>query len=120
MSDTTAQKSFRNQIGIHELLKHFHEIVIAYRAPKSTFLRDAPTIEDKISSGVKEKLGIDINVESSEYESWKNSVGNAMFIVINNSNLSDDSEIAIEYKIAGIEIRIDFLISSKIGEIGIA
>lgn len=87
--------------------------MIAYKAPKSTFLRDAPTIEDKIRAGVKEKLGIDIKVGSSEYESWKNSVGNAMFHVINNSNLPDDSEIAIEYKLAGSKMRIDFLISGK-------
>lgn len=39
--------------------------MIAYKAPKSTFLSDAPTIEDKIRDGVKEKLGIDIKVGSS-------------------------------------------------------
>ncbi len=87
--------------------------MIAYQAPKLQFLKDAPVIEDKIRAGVKEKLGIDIKVGSSEYESWKNSIGNAMFHVINNSKLPDDSQVAIEYKLAGSKMRIDFLISGK-------
>ena len=87
--------------------------MIAYKAGKDIVLKDAPTIEDKIRAGVREKLGIDIKVGSSEYESWKNSVGNAMFHVINNSQLPDSSEIAIEYKLAGSKMRIDFLVSGK-------
>ena len=87
--------------------------MIAYKAKKTIFLKDAPTIEDKIRDGVKAKIGIDIKVGSSEYESWKNSVGNAMFHVVNNSRLPDNSEIAIEYKLAGSKMRIDFLVSGK-------
>ena len=75
--------------------------MIAYKATKDQFLKDAPTIEDKIRRGVKEKIGIDIKVESSEYNSWKNSIGNAMFHVINNSKLPDQAEIAIEYQLTG-------------------
>jgi hypothetical protein len=87
--------------------------MIAYKATKNQFLKDAPTIEDKIRKGVKEKIGIDIKVESSEYNSWKNSIGNAMFHVINNSKLPDKAEIAIEYQLTGQKMRIDFLVSGK-------
>ena len=87
--------------------------MIAYKAFKNQFLKDAPTIEDKIRKGVKEKIGIDIKVESSEYNSWKNSIGNAMFHVINDSKLPDHAEIAIEYQLTGQKMRIDFLVSGK-------
>jgi DUF2075 family protein len=87
--------------------------MIAYKATKDQFLKDAPTIEDKIRKGVKEKIGIDIKVESSEYNSWKNSIGNAMFHVINNSKLPDQAKIAIEYQLTGQKMRIDFLVSGK-------
>ena len=87
--------------------------MIAYKSSKSQFLKDAPTIEDKIRVGVMEKIGINIKVESSEYNSWKNSIGKAMFHVINNSKLPDDAAIAIEYQLTGQKMRIDFLISGR-------
>ena len=87
--------------------------MIAYKAKKSEFLKDAPVIEDKIRKGVKDKIGIDIKVDSSEYNSWKNSIGNAMFHVINNSTIPDDAEIAIEYQLSGQKLRIDFLVCGK-------
>ena len=87
--------------------------MIAYKAKKSEFLKDAPVIEDKIRKGVKDKIGIDIKVDSSEYNSWKNSIGNAMFHVINNSTIPDDAEIAIEYQLSGQKMRIDFLVCGK-------
>jgi hypothetical protein len=73
--DLTGHISMKLWIKYEITVRHprYYQRMIAYKASKSTFLRDAPTIEYKIRSGVKEKLGIDIKVGSSEYESWKNS-----------------------------------------------
>jgi hypothetical protein len=50
--------------------------MLAYLGTKSDFLRDAPVIEDKVRDAVKLKLNF--NVGESEYQSWRNSLGNAM------------------------------------------
>ena len=57
--------------------------MLAYLATKDQFLRDAPTIADEIQSAVRNQLGIKIGTASSEYQSWQNSLGNAMFHVLN-------------------------------------
>jgi len=89
--------------------------MMAYQATKSEFLRDAPTIEDKIRAGVQHKLGINISTKSPEYNSWRNSIGNAMFHVVNDSKLPSDTGVAIEYRLSGQKMRIDFLLSG-VGE----
>ena len=85
--------------------------MISYLATKDEFLRDAPQIEDKIRDAVRRKLNL--NVGQSEYTSWRNSLGNAMFHVVNNDMIPNDAGIAIEYRVNGRRYRIDFLISGK-------
>lgn len=85
--------------------------MLAYLATKDQFLLDAPTIEDKVRSEVKLKLGH--KVGESEYASWRNSLGNAMYHALNTSEIPGDSGVAIEYRVNGRAFRIDFMLSGK-------
>lgn len=85
--------------------------MISYLATKDEFLRDAPQIEDKIRDAVKRKFNL--NVGQSEYTSWRNSLGNAMFHVVNSDLIPKDAGIAVEYRVNGRKYRIDFLITGK-------
>ena len=85
--------------------------MLAYLATKDQFLRDAPTIEDEVRNEVKLKLGH--NVGESEYASWRNSLGNAMYHALNTSEIPGDSGVAIEYRVNGRAFRIDFMLSGK-------
>ena len=87
--------------------------MLAYLATKSEFLDDAPTIEVVVQRAVLSGLGLRISDRSSEYASWHNSLGNAMFHVVNSPLIPDDAGIAIEYRINGRGLRIDFLIAGK-------
>jgi DUF2075 family protein len=87
--------------------------MLAYLATKAEFLEDAPTIEVQVQRAVKDVLGLSVGAQSSEYASWHNSLGNAMFHVVNSPSISDDVGIAIEYRINGRSLRIDFLIAGK-------
>lgn len=90
--------------------------VLAYLATKSDFIDDAPVIEDLVQRDVRQHLGLRVGSESPEYSSWHNSLGNAMFHVVNTSQIPDDAGIAIEYRINGRSLRIDFLIAGVDGE----
>jgi DUF2075 family protein len=83
--------------------------VLAYLASKSQFLKDAPVIEDKVSEAVSKKFNI--KVGNSEYLSWRNSLGNAMSNVMRSDGIPDDAGIAIEYRLEGRKLRMDFVIS---------
>ena len=85
--------------------------MLAYLATKDQFLLDAPSIEDIVRREVKRKLGH--NVGESEYSSWRNSLGNAMFHVMNNPEIPSDAGVAIEYRVNGRAFRIDFMLSGK-------
>lgn len=86
--------------------------MIVYKTNKVGFLSDASNgIEDIIRLNVKQKLNIDIKPGSSEYESWKNSLGNAMYHIVNTNKIPEDSTIAVEYGIPRTRKRIDFIIS---------
>lgn len=85
--------------------------MISYISTKEQFLKDAPQIEDKIRQAVKNKLNL--NVSPSEYNSWRNSLGNAMFHVINNQIIPTNAGIAVEYRVNGRKYRIDFLIAGR-------
>ena len=85
--------------------------MLAYLATKDQFLRDAPSIEDIVRGEVKKKLGH--NVGESEYSSWRNSLGNAMFHAMNNPDIPGDAGVAIEYRVNGRAFRIDFMLSGK-------
>ncbi len=80
-------------------------------ATKEQFLLDAPQIEDIVKKSVFDKLNI--NVGNSEYSSWRNSLGNAMFHVINDQAIPSDAGIAIEYRLNGRRFRIDFMIAGS-------
>lgn len=85
--------------------------MISYLATKEIFLKDAPSIEDKIKDAVKKNFNL--SVGQSEYTSWRNSLGNAMFHVVNSDLIPKDAGIAIEYRVNGRKYRIDFLITGK-------
>jgi uncharacterized protein len=85
--------------------------MLAYLATKSQFIADAPQIEDIVRERVKVKLGH--KVGDSEYKSWQNSLGRAMFHVLNTDEIAHDSAIAIEYRVNGRAFRIDFMIAGK-------
>ena len=85
--------------------------MLAYIATKEQFLVDAPQIEDIVKKAVFDKLNI--NVGNSEYSSWRNSLGNAMFHVINDQAIPSDAGIAIEYRLNGRRFRIDFMIAGS-------
>jgi DUF2075 family protein len=87
--------------------------MLAYVATKEKFLQDAPVIEDLVRDKVQSELGINIARNSSEFLSWRNSLGNAMYHVIHSSGLPSDAGIAIEYRLHGRQQRIDFIISGK-------
>ena len=88
--------------------------MIVYTNTKLGFLKDASTgIEDMIRQSVKERLNRDIKPGNSEYESWKNSLGNAMYHVMNTDKIPDDAGIAIEYSIPRTKNRIDFIITGQ-------
>jgi DUF2075 family protein len=88
--------------------------MIVYSSTKRGFLQDAANgIEDKVRICVKEKLNIDIKSGSTEYDSWKNSLGNAMYHVMNTNEIPDDSGVAIEYSIPRTKNRIDFVITGQ-------
>lgn len=83
--------------------------MLAYLALKSQFLLDAPTIQDKVSEAVHKNFNL--KVGKSEYESWKNSLGNAMSHIMFSPSIPSDSGIAIEYRLEGRKLRMDFVIS---------
>jgi len=85
--------------------------VLAYLQSKAQFLKDAPTIEDYVADAVRKNLGI--KVGPSEYQSWRNSLGNAMSHVMRDPGIPEDAVVAIEYRLNGRRFRIDFLIAGK-------
>jgi len=85
--------------------------MLAYIASKAQFLLDAPTIEDIVKASVKKNLNL--SVGESEYQAWRNSLGNAMFHVMNDSEIPADATVAVEYRLNGRKFRIDFMISGK-------
>lgn len=88
--------------------------MLAYLASKSQFLADAPVIEDKVSEAVSKIFNI--KVSQSEYLSWRNSLGNAMSNVMRSASIPDDAGIAIEYRLEGRKLRMDFVISGLDGQ----
>ena len=82
--------------------------MLAYLATKAQFLIDAPNIEDKVKDAVFKHLHF--RVAPAEYNSWRNSLGNAMFHVMNTDSIPDDAAVAVEYRLNGRRFRIDFMI----------
>lgn len=82
--------------------------MLAYLATKDQFLRDAPNIEDKVKDAVFRHLNL--RVAPAEYNSWRNSLGNAMFHVMNTPAIPGDAAVAVEYRLNGRKFRIDFMV----------
>ena len=93
------------------LLLTYYRFMLAYLATKRQFLLDAPDIQDKVRDQVLDKLNL--HATPSEYASWQNSLGNAMYHALNNSEIPDDVAVAVEYRMNGRSLRIDFLIAGK-------
>lgn len=85
--------------------------MLAYLATKAQFLIDAPNIEDKVKDAVFKHLHL--RVAPAEYNSWRNSLGNAMFHVMNSNAIPDDAAVAVEYRLNGRRFRIDFMIGGR-------
>ncbi len=85
--------------------------MLAYLATKAQFLDDAPLIEDKVAEAVKANLGF--KATKSEYESWRNSLGNAMSNVMRANSIPDDATVAVEYRLNGRKFRLDFVIAGR-------
>ena len=85
--------------------------MLAYLATKAQFLIDAPNIEDKVKDAVFKHLHL--RVAPGEYNSWRNSLGNAMFHVMNSNAIPDDAAVAVEYRLNGRRFRIDFMIGGR-------
>jgi uncharacterized protein len=85
--------------------------VLAYLASKDQFLKDAPTIEDVVRDAVQR--GLKLNVGNAEYQSWKNSLGNAMSHVMHDPEIPNDAAVAVEYRLNGRKFRIDFLVAGR-------
>ena len=82
--------------------------MLAYLATKGQFLLDAHIIEDKVKDAVFKHLHL--RVAPAEYNSWRNSLGNAMSNVMRTKEIPDDAAVAIEYRLNGRRFRIDFMI----------
>lgn len=84
--------------------------MIVYEGLKTDFLhsveQDAIAIE--IERNIIEKMGR--HVSMNEFRSWENSLG-YMYKVLNDTEIPDDSGVAIEYNIPQTAKRIDFMIS---------
>ncbi len=86
--------------------------MIVYQSTKKQFLSDAANgIEDLVREQVVKNLGMRIQVDGSEYNSWKNSLGNFMFHVMNTASIPDEATVAVEYSIPRTKNRIDFIIA---------
>lgn len=88
--------------------------MIIYESTKVGFLEDAANgIEDNIRERVFTFMNRNVKANSPEYISWRNSLGNAMFHVMNSSKIPDDAGVGIEYNIPRSNRRIDFLITGS-------
>lgn len=85
--------------------------MLAYVQTKSRFLDDAPAIADIVRDAVAKRLGIVVSPHSAEYQSWQNSLGNAMFHVLDSDAIPDDCGVAVEYRLHGRRQRIDVMLS---------
>ena len=95
----------------HWVLGPYSRDMIAYLATKDQFLKDAPEIEDIVRDQVLTNLGMNIDPESSEYSSWRNSLGNAMSHVLREKSIPGSAGVAVEYRLHGRRQRIDVLVS---------
>lgn len=84
--------------------------MIIYQSTKSGFLDDVENgdIEKKIENLILEKMNRVTG--KGEVNSWVNSLKD-MYIVMNNPNIHEDVEVAIEYKVPNSNKRVDFIVT---------
>ncbi len=86
--------------------------MIVYNSTKEGFLYDASKgIEDIVRDKVLENLGH--RVGEAEYKSWAESLGRAMYHVMNTKLIPDTAGVAIEYSIPRTRNRVDFIVSGE-------
>jgi hypothetical protein len=86
--------------------------MIVYKNTKTLFLEDvfSNDIEGIVSAAVSKILGM--RPAPNEVRSWKNSLS-YMHRVLNDSDIPEDSTVAIEYRIPQTSKRIDFIVAGK-------
>jgi len=90
---------------------------IAYLKTKAEFLRDAPHIEDVLREEVARNLGRSTRIGvTGEYASWQQSLGRAMFHILNDPSIPDSAGVAFEFRLIGRDLRVDVMISGRDGE----
>ena len=84
--------------------------MLVYSGIKTDFMRDVDdgVLAGKIKQSILEKMGR--RTPDSEFRSWENSMKD-MFIVMSDSQIPEDSGVAIEYNIPQTAKRVDFIIS---------
>jgi DUF2075 family protein len=87
-------------------------MAIAYLKTKSEFLADGAHIADRVWEGVRDHLGIKLAKDGSEYRSWASSL-NAMYWVLNDHSVPENTGVALEFRIVGTKQRIDMLLSGR-------
>jgi len=85
--------------------------VLAYLATKDQFLKDAPNIADEVQAAVQDRLNLRVPTGGPEYQSWQNSLGGAMFHVLNTPSIPSNAGVAVEYRLQGRRERIDVMVS---------
>jgi len=85
--------------------------MFVYKSSKAKFLSDTEnfSIEDIIQACVQNTLNIHKSPESSEYQSWKNSL-QFMANLLRAKSIPEDASVAIEYNIIQSRKRIDFIL----------
>jgi len=84
--------------------------MIAYLATREQFLKDAPTIAQKVFDLVVANLNLSVEHEK---QAWANSVGGAMHHVVLDDRFPKETGIAIEYQINTRKSRLDFVICGR-------
>lgn len=86
--------------------------MIIYKETKKQFIEDVfnDEIEGKIDHLVLEKMHR--HTGRAEFNSWMNSM-QYMYKVLNTSDIPDDSDIAIEYRIPNTNRRVDFIVAGE-------
>jgi len=84
--------------------------MIAYLATREQFLKDAPTIAQKVFDLVVANLNLSVEHEK---QAWANSVGGAMHHVVLDDRFPKGTGIAIEYQINTRKSRLDFVICGR-------
>ncbi len=69
--------------------------MIAYLVTKRRLLADAPEIEHRTRDFARRTYRLSIASNSPEYQSWHNSLGNAMFHAVNTAEVRDDAGVAV-------------------------